>query len=208
MATPDDIDSRLARIEAHLAIRDLVARYAVAVAVDARDLDALAALWSPHAWMGRAHGLGGDGVRSFYRPILSRFYRSVHMIGGQTIDVDDTDHAHGVVYCKAEHEIADRWIVQAIAYADTYARVDGTWRFVRRVPNTWYTAPLDDQPTGPLFDSWPGDATRRTPPDLPRGWPSWHHYWNAAGTDAIERVTHFPVGFEAAPDSQPSGTNR
>jgi hypothetical protein len=154
--------------------------------------------------MGKAHGLGPDGARSFYSSALTSFYRSVHMNGGHTIEIDDADHAHGVLYCKAEHEIDDSWVVQAIAYADTYERVDGTWLFVKRVPNSWYAA--DGKPTGPGFNDWPGSAPR-TPPALPHTWPTWDKYWRAAGPEAVNRATKHPTSTQQ-PASPPAPQTR
>lgn len=62
------IEARLSVVEAHLAIQQLAVRYALAV--DLRDLDLMAEQWVPDAWMGRAHGAGAEGVRSFFEPVL------------------------------------------------------------------------------------------------------------------------------------------
>ena len=175
----------LLRVEAHQAIQQLAVRYAMAV--DARDLDLLAEQWSADAWMGKQHGAGPDGVRSFFRPILQRFYRSIHMVVGHRIDLIDEDNATGMVYCRAEHESADDWVVQAIVYRDTYRRLGGRWGFASRVHQHWYSAPIETRPTGPSFEDWPGwDGPL---PDLPHAWATWQSFWTEAGAVQVAAVT-------------------
>lgn len=185
------IEARLVAVEAHLAIQQLAVRYALAV--DSRDLDLMAEQWVSDAWMGRAHGSGAEGVRSFFEPVLRTFYRSVHMIVGHRIDLIDEDHATGQVLCRAEHETRGRWIVQAIVYDDTYRRVDGRWGFVKRVHRHWYSAPVDESPRGPDFEHWPG-RPRGPLPDLPHAWGSWEPFWQRAGVPAMTAVTRYPAG--------------
>lgn len=196
------IDARLRAVEANLAIQQLAVRYALAV--DARDLDLMAEQWVPDAWMGRAHGAGPDGVRSFFEPVLRTFYRSIHMIAGHRIDLVDDDHATGQVICRAEHEINRRWVVQAIVYDDVYRRVEGRWGFVTRVHRHWYSAPVDESPRGPDFEHWPTRAPG-PPPDLPHVWGSWERFWQRAGVEATAAVTDHPgaasTSTSAAPDA-------
>ena len=117
---------RVERIEAHLAIQQLPIRYAMAV--DARDVDAWVNCFRPDVDMGR-HGAGRDALRRYIEPMLRRFYRSVHQICGHRVELTGPDEATGAVYCRAEHEVGDQWIVMAICYFDEYARVDGEWFF-------------------------------------------------------------------------------
>lgn len=171
-----------------LEIQQLPVRYAHAI--DARDLDALIALWVPDVWMGKAHGGGAAGVRSFFEPVLARFYRSIHMIVGHRVELVDADHATGAVYCRAEHESGTDWVVQAIVYEDEYRRVDGRWGFVTRRHRHWYSAPIDEPPAPPAFEDWPlhsGPA-----PDLPHRWPSWAEFWDRAGAESVAATTTSP----------------
>jgi hypothetical protein len=188
LRSPAVSHAALRRVEAQLAIQQLAVRYAMAI--DARDLDLLAEQWVPDAWMGKQHGAGADGVRSFFQPILQRFYRTVHMVVGHRIDLVDEDTATGSVYCRAEHESGSDWVVQAIVYEDTYRRVDGRWGFVKRVHRHWYSTPVDRAPTGPTFELWPGwDGPL---PDLPHAWPSWQAFWDSAGAEALDVITRAP----------------
>ena len=188
LRSPAPSHRALRRVEAQLAIQQLAVRYAMAV--DARDLDLLAEQWSPDAWMGKQHGAGPDGVRSFFRPVLQRFYRSVHMVVGHRIDLIDEDNATGSVYCRAEHESGDDWVVQAIVYDDTYRRTDGRWGFTSRVHRHWYSSEMDARPTGPSFEDWPGwDGPL---PDLPHAWPTWQAFWEQARPAQVAAVTRYP----------------
>jgi hypothetical protein len=185
-----DVDSRLQAIEARLAIQQLPIRYAIAI--DSRDLDLMAEQWVPDVWMGKAWGEGRDAVRKFFGQILQGFYRSIHMIVGHRIDLIDAETASGMVYCRAEHEALDHWVAQAIVYEDTYRCFEGTWGFARRVHHHWYSTPMDESPTGPLFEKWPGRPTQGGLPDLPHVWPSWAKYWENVGSEGAERVTRSP----------------
>jgi hypothetical protein len=184
------IEDRLDRIESHLAIEQLAVGYALAI--DSRDLDLMATLWAPDVWMGKRWGEGRPAVQAFYAEILQGFYRSVHMIVGHRIVITGGDEATGTVYCRAEHESVDDWVVQAIVYEDSYRRVDGVWGFVKRVHHHWYSTPVTATPTGPTFEDWPGHGREGALPDLPHVWPSWEAFWTAAGASAASRFSRHP----------------
>jgi ketosteroid isomerase-like protein len=169
----DGDGGRLARLEAHEAIRQLAARYAVAV--DRRDLDALVALFVPDVRVGR-DATGRDALRSSFDESLRAIGRSVLLVGTQVIDLVDDDHATGTVYCKGEIQDGDRWIHQAIVYDDTYRRVDGTWYFVRRVHRLFYGAEVGTSPLGLPPADWPAHHDGRG--TLPDAWDSWARFWS------------------------------
>jgi hypothetical protein len=184
-----DLEDRLERVESLLAIQQLPIRYAIAV--DSRDLDLMAEQWVPDAWMGKRFGEGRDAVKAFFEPVLQGFYRTIHMIVGQKVDLVKPDQATGSVYCRAEHESGRDWIVQAIIYEDTYRRHPETgWGFAKRVHHHWYSTPVETPPSGPTFENWPDREGAL--PDLPHIWPSWNRYWSEAGADAVARKTEYP----------------
>jgi hypothetical protein len=186
----NDLAARLARVEAHLAIEQLAVRYAMAV--DARDLDLLSEQWVPDVWMGKALGEGREAVRTYFASVLQGFHRSVHMVVGHRINLIDDDHATGSVYCRAEHESVDTWVVQAIVYEDVYRRVAGRWGFAKRVHHHWYSWPIDETPAGPTFEKWPHREGETPLPDLPHLWPSWKEFWAGAGDASTARFTNYP----------------
>lgn len=182
-----DFTNRLARIEAHQAIGQLPIRYAIAV--DSRHVEDWVNLFVPDVQMGR-NGRGREALRSYIEPQLRWFYRSIHQICGHRIqlgpDAEDgsgPSYASGSVYCRAEHEIDDRWVVMAIRYDDDYARVGEDWFFSRRREQHWYAADLNEHPQAVDFDSWGSSGHR---PPLPALDPTWARFWR----DGAEHTAH------------------
>jgi len=186
MQPTPDLAGRIDRIESMQAIGQLPIRYALAV--DGRDIDAWLALFVEDVDCGR-RGRGREALRSYIVPAVSQFYRSIHQICGHRIEFDDADHAHGVVYCRAEHEAAGQWVVMAIAYFDTYERRHGEWFFVRRQEKHWYSVDQLERPEPP-FHRWPGTDRE---PALPAAFPSWRGFWEAAGANHVAGLTRQPV---------------
>lgn len=174
--TTESLEHRIERLETMAAIGQLPIRYAVAV--DARDLDAWVSLFIPEVQVGRSD-FGRQALRAYIEPRLRTFGRSMHQICGHRIELDpeDPDRASGLTYCRAEHEVGDRWIVMAICYFDAYQRVEGEWYFSRRRERHWYVADINEHPQAVDFDSW----KRERPADLPDAFATWAPFW--AGQD-------------------------
>jgi hypothetical protein len=187
-----DLAQRIERVEAQLAIGQLPARYALAV--DSRNLDDLVQLFAVDVDCGR-WGQGRDALKAYYasKNVLTGFYRCVHLICGQTIDLIDADHAKGTVYCRAGHEDKDHWVEMAICYFDSYVKSEGLWCFQRREEKHWYSTDWEKRPQGPKFQDWPGKYDGpRFQPQLPHAWPTWQTYWSGVGDEARDNVTHCP----------------
>jgi len=137
----------LARLVARDEIRELAHRYAVAM--DARDLDALVSLFVPDVRVGR-EAVGREALRADFDRQLRAIGVSILFVGNHVIDFDAADLAHGIVYCTAQIQDGARWIRQAIRYEDAYARRDGRWLFVRRRHLLWYGV---EEPRNPLLHS-------------------------------------------------------
>nr|WP_314437233.1 nuclear transport factor 2 family protein [uncultured Brevundimonas sp.] len=176
----DGLIERLTRLEDEAAIRQLAVRYAMAV--DRRDLDDWVSLFVEDVDCGR-RGRGREALRDFIGAAVSTFYRSVHMVGGHVIDRISGDEAEGRVYCRAEHEVDDRWIVQAVCYFDQYAKRDGEWLFVSRKEAFFYSCDVIERPQDARFARWPGPPPGRPPAMLPDGFPNWRAYWSDRGTE-------------------------
>jgi hypothetical protein len=168
---PDD-ESLLDRLASTEAIRQLVARYALAT--DSRDLDMLVGLFVDDVQVGREER-GRAALRAFFDRSLRDVGITILFVGNHVIDFDDADHARGVVYCRGEIQVGDRWVVQAIQYRDTYERRDGTWYFVRRRHLLWYGAELGQSPLGLPPANWPEHHTGTG--ELPEAWPTWSDFW-------------------------------
>lgn len=188
----DPGEERLARIEAQLAIQQLPARYAVAV--DSRNVDDLVALFAADVDCGR-WGVGRAALKRYFESpdVLTAFYRSVHLVCGQSIDLLDASHAQGTVYCRAGHEDNGHWVEMAICYFDRYVVSEGRWCFQRREERHWWSTDWAERPQGPGFQRWPGKYQGpRHQPKLPHAWPSWNAFWESAGVAAREKVTAWP----------------
>ena len=158
----------LERLIAYEEIRQLASRYALAM--DSRDLDALVALFVKDVRVGREIS-GREALKQSFDAQLSELGVSILFVGNHVIDLQDGEHATGSVYCRAAIEVGERWIEQAIVYADDYARRDGQWFFVRRRHELFYGV---ETPTSPLAQApadWPENHTGRG--TLPEAWPTW-----------------------------------
>jgi hypothetical protein len=162
----------VAWLVAHEEIRQLASRYAVAL--DARDLDTLVGLFVDDVRVGR-DARGHDVLRASFTDQLTPLGVTVLAVGNHVIDVDDADHARGIVSCRAELELDGRWIVQAIQYHDTYSRRAGAWRFVRRKHLLVYGADLLERPIGLPPANWPEHATGRG--ELPERLATWRAFY-------------------------------
>ena len=178
--------ARIDRLESLAAIQQLPIRYAIAV--DSRDMDAWVGLFIPDVHCGRK-GSGRDVLKSIIEPQVRGFYRSIHQICGHRVEFNDADHAQGVVYCRAEHEEAGKWVIMAIAYFDSYERRDGEWFFVRRREKHWYAADWEERPTAP-FMGWPSQPHA---PALPQDFDSWNPFWADEDKDRLAGLTDRPT---------------
>ena len=140
------------RLLAYEEIRQLVARYAVAI--DSRDLGALVALFVDDVRVGRDER-GREALRAYFDRSLREVNVTILNTGTHVIDFADDDHATGIVYCRGEVQIGDRWIVQAIQYRDSYERRDRHWYFTRRQHLLWYGRDVGTSPLGLAPANWP-----------------------------------------------------
>jgi hypothetical protein len=165
----------LARLLARDEIRELAHRDAVAT--DARDLDALVALFTEDVRVGR-EAVGREALRRDFDRQLRAIGVSILFVGNHVIDFDDADRARGIVYCIAQIQDGERWIRQAIRYDDSYARHDGRWLFVRRRHRLWYGI---EEASNPLLQApaeWPKRHSGRG--TLPESLETWQRFWQGA----------------------------
>jgi ketosteroid isomerase-like protein len=166
----------LARLSAHEQIRQLAARYAVAL--DSRDLDALVALFVDDVQVGREQR-GREALRKSFDTMLRQVGVTILNVGTHVIDLVDATHATGVVYCHGEIQDGDRWIHQAIVYRDAYTRRRGHWYFVRRVHELFYGAEQASNPLTLPPANWPEHHDGRG--TVPESFATWHEFWNKGG---------------------------
>lgn len=185
----DDFEIRLKKVEAQLAIQQLAARYARAI--DSRDMGDLGDLFAPAANFGE-FGKGADGARAFFRSesVLRGFYRSFHQVVGHVITHIESTSARGTVYCRAEHEDGDNWVVILMVYFDRYIRHEGRWYFLGRRPRYLSVSDHRDTPRNAHFSTWPGRESRFHA-ELPQSDESWRNFWSDFPED-LPQVTTLP----------------
>jgi uncharacterized protein (TIGR02246 family) len=174
---PGTLEERIDRLESLDAIRQLPAKYALAL--DMRDMEAMVSLFPADVRVGK-EASGRQALRAYMdRTLRSPFTGTSHHIGGHVIEFDDPDHAHGIVYSKNEHETGDEWVIMQMMYADDYLREDGRWYFARRLPLYWYATDLNKPPIGESKMRWPG--TDWVEGNFHKLFPSFAEFWARAG---------------------------
>jgi uncharacterized protein (TIGR02246 family) len=171
------LEARIDRLESLDAIRQLPAKYALAL--DMRDMDAMVSLFPADVCVGK-EASGRAALRAYMdRTLRSPFTGTSHHIGGHVIEFDDADHAHGVVYSKNEHETGDEWVIMQMMYVDDYVRLEGRWYFQRRLPLYWYATDLNKPPIGDNKMRWPG--TDWVEGNFHKLFPSYAEFWAREG---------------------------
>ena len=174
-----DLEARIDRLESIDAIRQLAAKYSLAL--DMRDADAWVGLFPADVKVGNGES-GRAALRSWFDDTMRKqFDGTSHHIGGHIVEFDDPDHAQGVVYSKNEHETGAEWVIMQMMYVDRYERIEGRWYFRRRLPLYWYATDLNKPPIGSRKMRWPS----REPYEggYHDYFPSWKAFWARTGAD-------------------------
>jgi hypothetical protein len=188
MSDPD-ILARLDRLESLDEIRQLAAKYSLAL--DMRDLDAMVNLFPENVRVGKGTSGRAHFKKWMDQTLREQFTGTSHHIGNHIIEFEDPDHAVGVVYSKNEHETptADgdiEWVIMQMIYWDHYERIDGRWYFARRLPCYWYATDLNKPPVGDQKMRWPDrDHYDGAYHDL---FPTWKAFWDAEPSDTLPAV--------------------
>lgn len=169
------LQARIERLEALDEIRQLAAKYAVAL--DMRDFDALANLFVDDVGVpGKRRGR--EALRQWYDTEIRRsLLGSAHGVLGHVIDVHDATRATGLVYSRNDLETESTWVTELLAYLDSYEKRDGHWYFARRTPLFWYQSDITDPPVGPHKMRWPGATAHDG--TFHQAFPSWDEFQHA-----------------------------
>jgi hypothetical protein len=171
---PESIEERFDRLESTEAIRQLVAKYCLAL--DMRDLDALCGLFPEDVRVSRSES-GRRALKIWFDQTLrEQFTGTAHVTGNHIIEFDDAHHARGLVYSRNEHETGDEWVIMTMMYWDRYERVGGVWSFRRRLPLYWYATDLNKPPIGENKMRWPDREAYSG--GYSEFWPSWEAFWS------------------------------
>jgi hypothetical protein len=189
MARPAALEARLDRLESLDEIRQLVAKYCLAL--DMRDLDALCGLFPEDVRVSK-HETGRRALRRWFDETLRvQFTGTAHVTGNHIIEFDDPDRARGLVYSRNEHETGDQWIAMTMTYWDRYERSGGRWLFRRRLPLYWYACDLRTPPIGENKLRWPGRAPYAG--GYADFFPSWREFWTPGFAADADVATPAPL---------------
>ncbi len=157
--SPDTVATRLARLEAREAIRDLHTQYCFIqdrghASHAETDIEAFLRLCHPDiVWDNspdgsRAHR-GHAAIAAYLRQLWARFDSAMHFVHNLLVTFDSDDRAHGRSSFEAVGDIAGEAFVAAGYYEDEYIRSDAAWQFLlhREVP--FYFVKLKDGWAGP-----------------------------------------------------------
>jgi hypothetical protein len=169
-----DLEARIERLESLDEIRQLAAKYSLAL--DMRDADAWVNLFPADVRVSKTES-GRQALKKWFDETHRvQFTGTSHHIGGHIIEFEDRDHAQGVVYSKNEHETGPEWVIMQMMYFDKYERIDGRWHFRRRLPLYWYATDLNKPPIGEKKMRWPGREPYTG--SFHELFPSWAAFWN------------------------------
>lgn len=182
MEPKDQIEDRLARLEAEAQIRQLVSRYAFDI--DDRNLDGVADLFTEDAVVASGDRVmmakGRDAIIEQYRGRYTVLGPGMHFMHDHEIHLDSPTEARGRVSGHAELWRNDEMMIVALRYNDRYRKTDAGWKFAEREIWYLYYVPLSDYP-GILGKT---DRNRAYPTpkvaDFPESLPSWQAYDAAA----------------------------
>ena len=173
------LEQRVRRLEDRAELRELVARYGLAI--DDRDIDSLTTLFTPDAAFRSQDGVmnarGREAVLEQFRGRFAALKVTNHFAHDHILTFgDDPDSASGLLNSHAEVWRNGRALITALRYRDTYRRHAGRWCFADRLLSFLYYLPADEYVTGlgsRLRMRAYGD---QRPADYPEGLPSWKRY--------------------------------
>ena len=137
---------KVTRLADRLAIGDLA--HAYAQAVDRKDLDAVARLFTPDCVYEGRLGIGtiADALEAL-RGAFARYVRTMHCMGTQVVTVDG-DRGEVETACVAYHVRPNgNHFTVGVRYRDEVVRTPGGWRIRRRTVETVWSR--EDPPGGP-----------------------------------------------------------
>lgn len=142
----ETLSVRVQKLEDHIAIKALIARYSLAV--DDHDFKTLASLWAPDARYGffrDVHAEGDEKIAALLESNIRSGGVSFHTNHDHLIEWDegDPDRASGILCCHAEVSVAGEHQVGAIRYRDKYVRHQGQWLFAERFLGFLYFTPAE-----------------------------------------------------------------
>lgn len=175
-----NLAARIRRLEDRAQLRELVARYSLAM--DSRDMEALAALFTEDFCLRSRDGAmsltGRSAAIEALRARLEQQGPSNHFGHDHVIEFGpDPDRATGIFSAHVEMSAQGRVLVAALRYDDEYRREGPVWRFAGRLASYFYFLPAEQYATAL---NGLERLLVRTPPraaDYPEALPSWRHFY-------------------------------
>lgn len=178
---PDtSLTARIRRLEDREAIRELVARYCLAI--DGRDMQCIADCFTADGGFRSRDGvLNARGRAAVVQQFHGRFavlgptfhFTHDHLI---RLDDDDGDRGSGTVTSHAELVRNGRPMWVALRYEDEYRREDGQWRFHDRLLSFMYYLPVRDYAAALTERDRMRAYDSAVPADWPEGLETWQRY--------------------------------
>ena len=172
MADLSDLDRLVALDE----IRRLPIRYAKAV--EQRDADAMAALFTADARFGE-YGTGADGARRLMTETMAESLVAVILVANHLVELDLPDDARGEVWALCVAQSDDDFVEQVLRYEDRYRCEDGEWRFLHRRHRLWYGHRRSPSPFEQRPAHWPQSQVGVG--DIPLADEQFRRWWEARG---------------------------
>jgi ketosteroid isomerase-like protein len=175
------LEERLARLEARVAITELLARYCFAV--DARDIAAMTECFTHDGSFrsidGTMNAMGRDAVIEQFHTRFAALGPSNHFTHDHLITFDESDatRATGLVNAHAEVVRNDAAMWSSLRYHDVYRLESGRWRFQVRALEFFYYLKPSDYAEAMLGTS--RNHANRTPhaADYPEPLATWRAYY-------------------------------
>lgn len=140
-----DLETRIATIEADIAIRNLLARYAFVM--DDRDVPSIGPLFTRNARVWSGDGVmdarGRDALVTLYEGRFAMLGATHHVVHGVEIVIDGPTAAHGRCSSSAEVWRNGQHQLASLRYEDRFEKEDGAWRFAERKMLYFYYVPID-----------------------------------------------------------------
>lgn len=175
------MEQRIARLEARVEIRELVARYCFTI--DERDIEGIGRCFtrdgSFRSLDGVMNAAGRDAVIAQFHGRFAVLGPSNHFTHDHVIEFDerDAERATGVVNSHAEVVRNNEPMLASLRYHDEYGYEEGRWRFrTRTLAFFYYVRPSD------YGEAMGGVLRNRAYPqpqaaDFPERLPAWQSYY-------------------------------
>jgi ketosteroid isomerase-like protein len=178
-AVPATLEGRIRRLEDRAELRELVARYCIAI--DDRDIDAIARVFTADGRFRSRDGVmearGREAVLQQFRGRFAALKATNHIAHDQILTFGtDPNSAHGLVTSHAEVWRNGQALIAALRYEDVYRREEGEWRFADRLLSFLYYLPVGEYAEGLGSRRRMRAYGDQRPADYPESLPSWKLY--------------------------------